>query len=122
MLQSQIAVNKTALEDHVESTLKSVYFAFPDLTRICKIVDFPRLQPTLKSLADHVVAYCKAATRYYRRHHIFSAAINRARANGRKLLLEDIQVFWRRANDLQRYLAKDTSEFSKRQLAPTQIH
>jgi hypothetical protein len=63
-------VNKTVLEDHVESTLKSIYLAFPDLTKICKIVDFPRLQPVWLSLGANVVEYCKAVARYTGRHRI----------------------------------------------------
>ncbi|KAF2680446.1 hypothetical protein K458DRAFT_373277 [Lentithecium fluviatile CBS 122367] len=54
--------------------------------------------------------------------NILSAAVNRARAARRKLLREDIEVFWNRAGDFKRQLAQHNSVVGGRQLAPGPIH
>jgi len=47
--------------------------------------------------------------------NIFSAAISRAKGEGRKLLIEDLDMFWNRANDFQRSLGPHTAGIMERQ-------
>lgn len=62
-----VAVNKTGIEEHIESTLNSITLAFPDLAQICDIVDYSRLHPSLERLTENVIAYSSAAAHYYNR-------------------------------------------------------
>ncbi|KAF2680447.1 hypothetical protein K458DRAFT_421394 [Lentithecium fluviatile CBS 122367] len=63
-----VAVNKSRIQEHIESTLKQVTLDFPDLAKICEIVDYSRLLPTLESLTNNIDLYSKKAALYYRRY------------------------------------------------------